>query len=195
MKNTVVLDLNRCIGCLACTVACKMENNLGSGFAYNKVLRVGPSPAREGAVFPDVEMYFLPLMCQHCENPSCAEACPEKAFYRTDDGRVLIDKDRCSGCGLCTEACPYGLCGFNKKDHVAAKCDLCRHLTERGELPACVAQCAGRVMAFGDPEEKGSPAFAMLDGAACVHTLPDKGTKPGFRFILRKTKWIEIESK
>ncbi|MDU1908372.1 MAG: 4Fe-4S dicluster domain-containing protein, partial [Eggerthella sp.] len=94
----IVTDLNRCTGCLACTVACKAINGVDVGSFWIKTLRVGPHPIEGGSgTFPDVEMYFLPVQCQHCENPECVKVCPTEASHVREDGTVQIDKSKCIG--------------------------------------------------------------------------------------------------
>ncbi|WP_276927019.1 4Fe-4S dicluster domain-containing protein, partial [Parvibacter caecicola] len=78
-QYAIATDLNQCVGCLACSVACKVVNNVPVGNYWNKILRIGPNPKAAGATFPDVEMYFLPVTCQHCENPACVQVCPTEA--------------------------------------------------------------------------------------------------------------------
>ncbi len=98
---TFVVEVDRCIGCKGCQVACKMENNLALGTCRNPVKTVGPT-----GVYPDVQMYFLPSMCQHCENPACTKVCPTGACYQNEDGIALIDQNLCIGCKSCAAACP-----------------------------------------------------------------------------------------
>ena len=105
-QYAIVTDLNRCTGCLACAVACKAANGVPVGSYWNKVLRIGPNPKYEGAVNPDVELYFLPVGCQHCEEPECVRVCPTGASHKLADGTVQIDKSKCIGCQFCAMACP-----------------------------------------------------------------------------------------
>ena len=105
--NAIVTDLNRCVGCLACMVACKAVNNVPIGSYWNKVLRIGPSLKPGATSAHDVEMYYLPVQCQHCENPECVKVCPTQASHVTEDGTVQIDKSKCIGCQFCAMACPY----------------------------------------------------------------------------------------
>ena len=92
-QYSIVTDLNRCVGCLACSVACKVVNDVPVGNYWNKVLRVGPNPVEGGSGhFPDVEMYYLPMQCQLCEEPACVSVCPTNASHKLDDGSVQIDK-------------------------------------------------------------------------------------------------------
>ena len=110
-QYAIVTDCNRCIGCLGCSVACKAINGVPTGNFWNKTLRVGPNPTEGGSGnFPDVEMYFMTVSCQHCENPECVKVCPTGASYKDSDGTVQIDKEKCIGCKSCITACQD--CGF-----------------------------------------------------------------------------------
>lgn len=215
-QYAIATDLNRCVGCLACTVACKAVNNVPVGNFWNKTLRIGPNPKTEGAVWPDVEMYFLTVQCQHCENPECVNVCPTEASHKMEDGTVQIDKSKCIGCQFCVMACPYGVRYLNEEEKVVEKCTLCQQRIAQGELPQCVAQCGGRARFVGDLEQ-GIESFvgpAPVDvstgdksysgtvqsratlGEAVkpfdqsqVYTLPDVGNKPSCVYILRDRVW------
>ncbi len=184
-QMAMVLDLDRCIGCFSCVVACKLENNVQLGAYWNRVLNVGPS-----GTFPDVEAYPLPVLCNHCDDPKCVAVCPTGASQKRDDGIVLIDKDKCIGCQYCTMACPYGVRTFNKEQRVVEKCTFCAHLVESGKDPACVAACCAKARIFGDiddPNSKVSQAIRAA-GSASVHRLTDVGNHPNIVYILhRKT--------
>ncbi|MDE8703697.1 4Fe-4S binding protein, partial [Adlercreutzia equolifaciens] len=107
---------------------CKMENNVALCEYWNKVIIDGPH-----GTFPDVEEYWLPTMCQQCENSPCTHVCPTGASYRNEDGVVLIDKSVCIGCKYCMMACTYGVRNWNKEQNVVEKCTLCQHLTSQGK--------------------------------------------------------------
>lgn len=180
-QKTLVIDLDRCIGCYACEVACKQENHVPLGMQYNKVFTIGPM-----GKFPEVKSYFLPAVCQVCKNAPCVTVCPTGASYRTEDGQILINKEKCIGCKLCMKACPYGARSFNEQTKVVEKCTLCNHLQAIGEQPACVKVCCARARFFGDiddPQSDVSKAIVAA-GPENVHTLPDTGNHPTVRYIL-----------
>ena len=152
-RYAIVTDLNRCVGCNACSAACKSSNKVPIGSFWTKVLRIGPTPRYEGAVSPDVDLYFLPMQCQHCENPECVKVCPTGASYKAADGTVQIDKSKCIGCQFCVMACPYGVRYLNEEEGVVEKCTLCDQKIAQGELPQCVSQCVGRAKFFGDLDQ------------------------------------------
>lgn len=219
-QYAIITDLNRCTGCLACAVACKSANNVPIGNYWNQVLRIGPTPMYEGAINPDVELYFLPVTCQHCENPECVSVCPTSASYKAEDGTIQIDAELCIGCQSCVGACPYGVRYLNEDESVVEKCTLCKDKIDNGELPQCVAQCGGRARFFGDIEagieNTEAPAdWLHLDGGKSyddvhngrvklgeyvrefsddeVYRLTDEGNGPSFAYILRGKTWQGLE--
>lgn len=212
----IVTDLNRCVGCLACSVACKAENGVPVGNYWNKTLRVGPNPKYEGAQWPDVEMYFLTVQCQHCKNPECVHVCPTGASHITENGTVQIDKSKCIGCQFCVMSCPYGVRYLNEEERVVEKCTLCQQKIDQGELPQCVTQCSARARFFGDLDQGidsfeapwvvsitdddtgyDSTVSKRITLKECVqecsdedvHHLPNVGNDPSFVYILRDRTW------
>ena len=166
-QKTMVIDLDRCIGCFACEVACKQENNVALGVYYNKVLSIGPM-----GKFPDIKQYFLPSICQCCKDAPCVKVCPTGATYRTDDGQILVNKEKCIGCKMCMAACPYGARSYNADTNVVEKCTLCQHLQAVGEKPACVKVCCAKARFFGDiddPESDVSKASLLRAPKMCIH--------------------------
>ena len=194
MKNTLVIDLDRCSGCDSCVAACKMENQMNLGVVRNHVSAVGPV-----GTFPDIEMYWLPMQCQQCENPGCIEVCPTGASYRDEEtGIVLVNAEDCIGCESCLTGCPYGVRQFNEDAGVVQKCTLCAQITADGDgVPACVHNCNCGARFFGDyddPESDVSRELAKYPEEA-IHTLPDPNdAKPLTRYILspKFASWKEL---
>lgn len=189
-QMTFVVDLDRCIGCKGCQVACKLENTVALGEGRNKVCTIGPN-----GVYPDLQMYFLPVMCQQCENPSCVQVCPTGACYKDgEDGTIQVDQSMCIGCGSCKRSCPYGMIRSNQELRVADKCTLCIQAREAGDTPACVRNCSGSALHYGDihdPDSEVSRLLAETDPAH-IHTLRDFGNGPTVRYILRHDDWVDV---
>ena len=200
-RYCMVVDTNRCVGCMSCNASCKTVNGVPIGSFWNKVLRVGPTPKYEGAIFPDTEWYYLPIQCQHCDNPACVQVCPTEASHKLPDGTVQIDKSKCIGCQFCAMACPYGVRYLNEDERVVEKCTLCEQQVAQGELPQCVSQCVGMAKWFGDIEA--DPTMMSFRGGydsvlgdtvrdfseSDLHRLPDVGNGPSFVYILRHKTW------
>ncbi len=192
MRYCIVVDLDRCTGCDSCVVACKHENNLPLGQYWNRVVTVGPD-----GTWPDVQMYWIPVHCQQCENAKCVHVCPTGASYRDEESNiVLIDKSKCIGCQYCIMACPYGVRQFNENEGVVEKCTLCGQRTAQGQLPACVHNCCNGARFYGDIDDPDSDAAKALAAAGeeNCHRLPDPGdSKPATAYILAKTAtWKEL---
>ena len=184
MRYGLLINLDRCSGCDSCVVACKLENGLGLGDAYNRVHPVGPL-----GTFPNVEKYWVPFQCQQCANAACVDVCPTGASFRSDvTGAVQIDQDACIGCQLCVNACPFGARTVNLSTGIAQKCTLCRHITENGdEVPACVHNCNCGARFYGDYDDPDSDVCQEMAkyGNDCIHALADdNGADPTTRYIL-----------
>ena len=183
------VDVDRCIGCHGCKVACKYNNDIALGTSRINTYQMGPV-----GDFPHLSMYFMTVQCQQCENPSCTAVCPTGACYKDDaDGIVHIDKDSCIGCKSCMRACPYHANNFNVQLRAMDKCDMCESLREAGEMPACARNCTGGALFFGDINDPESGISKLLEANRDhVYTLKDEnGNNPSGRFILRKEKWID----
>lgn len=185
-----VIELDRCIGCKGCQVACKMENGTVLGSDRTKVRTVGPT-----GVHPNLEMYFLPTMCQQCEKPVCVEVCPSGAIFKNrEDGVVTIDPKKCIGCHSCNKECPYHANTYSEMRRAMDKCTLCYEARGVGELPACVRNCAGRALHYGDISDPNSKVSLLIQkaGEEHVHTLQDFGNKPSTRYILKSASWKDV---
>jgi Fe-S-cluster-containing dehydrogenase component len=131
-RYALVIDDEACWGCKTCEVACKQELQIPAGVRLIAVKEDGPKMVEDKPHF----LYRVNL-CKHCEEPPCADACPEEAITRRADGIVLLDCELCNGCQACVEACPYGSITFDAQQNIARKCNLCHHRVEKGLLPAC----------------------------------------------------------
>lgn len=156
MVYSLFVDLDRCIGCYACEVACKQEHNLPIGPRWVRVVQDGPREIPGG-----LHLDFYPRMCKHCEDPKCAEVCPEKAISKRTDGPVLIDLDLCTGCKACVEGCSFGLMDFDQEAGKASKCDLCTERLMNNLQPSCVAFCPGKALIFRE-EPSENPRIMRL---------------------------------
>ncbi|MGN0038162.1 MAG: 4Fe-4S dicluster domain-containing protein [Coriobacteriales bacterium] len=184
MRNALIIDINKCIGCFSCAIACKVENDIALGEYWNTVHY---EPAWFDENLGKKAQYWLPVQCQQCENASCVHVCPTGASYRDPEtGIVLVDKSKCIGCKYCMMACPYGVRSWNKEEGVVEKCTLCGQLTSKGAQPACVAACCAEARYYGDLDDPSSDAAKAL--AACapedIQSLKDVGNKPATKYIL-----------
>lgn len=191
MRITMVVDLDRCIGCKSCEVACKQENEVVLGSNWCKVLTVGPT-----GDYPNTEMYYLPTMCQQCKDAPCVNVCPTGASYRdASDSVTLVDREKCLGCSYCMMACPYGVRTMNKEEKVVEKCTLCAQLRAVGQDPACVKNCPAKCRFVGDIDDPNSTVSKAIAAAGKenVHYLPSVGNNPTACYIMHKNiaKWRE----
>lgn len=205
MRLAMAIDLHRCIGCNTCAVACKLKNNLPNDMWWNRILTVGGEAIDTASgTYPNAKLSFLPLNCQHCENPSCVKACPVGATYkRKEDGIVVQDSDKCIGCRYCMVACPYsGVRQFNWKKpeyyvdfpvgdinapehqyNTVEKCNFCVNRLAEGKEPACMEMCPGRARYFGDIDDPNSEVSKAIQGRSYFHLLEEKGTKPSVYYL------------
>lgn len=202
-KYGMAISLDRCIGCNACALACKTSNSVPSGMVWNRVLTEGCEHADDAlGVFPNLTRTYLPIACQHCENPACLKVCPTGATYKDEQGRVEINYDNCIGCRMCMAACPYNARSFNWDDPVrdpdfaygdkdvpqrtkgmVEKCSMCKERTDRGEEPMCVVCCPTRARVFGDLDDPESKVSKLIREKHAFVLLEDKGTKPQVHYF------------
>lgn len=206
MRLGMVIDTARCIGCDTCAVACKVENNLPDGVWWNRIETVGGSKKDVPAGrFPDdLSMWFLTIACQQCEDPPCVPVCPTGATYQRDeDGLVVIDYDKCIGCGACVLACPYDgvrtrnvgvpeystpfpVGGANidsKQGGTVSKCTFCTHRIDQGLEPACIVVCPVRARFFGDLDDPESEVSELLKSRETFTLRSEEETKPRVHFL------------
>ncbi|MFC1985280.1 4Fe-4S dicluster domain-containing protein [Chloroflexota bacterium] len=144
----LLIDTDKCIRCYACEIACKEESNFSVGPRACRVVTVGPRK-----VGGELHMDFAPAICVHCDDPFCAYFCPVGAITKRGDGIVVINEEKCNGCGRCIYGCPYGVMWYNPERDVAAKCSLCADRIDDGLEPSCVKHCIGGALQFVTPEE------------------------------------------
>ena len=197
-----LVDTNKCVGCGLCVTACKKENEIPFDAAVTRtwveryvVTKDGnthidsPMGGRDGFIDDKIrdeeidpktidKAFFVPKLCNQCDNPPCVQVCPVGATYQTLDGVVLIDRNWCIGCGYCIMACPYGVRFFHPEKKVADKCNFCYHRISKGMQPACVECCsfgARRIANLNDPNDP----VANIIKTERVSVLKDEyGTKP-----------------
>ena len=168
-----VLDQDKCIGCHACTTACKSENEVPLG-----VTRTFVKSAEVGR-FPQFRRAFQVTRCNQCTDAPCVTACPTQAMYRRQDGIVDFDKTICIGCKACIAACPYDAIFINPEDHSAEKCNMCAHRLDVGLEPACVTVCPTEAILVGDLNDPDSKVAEIINREAVTVRRPEKGTRPG----------------
>ncbi|RDC74427.1 4Fe-4S dicluster domain-containing protein [Rhodovulum sp. 12E13] len=199
-KMGLVIDLDTCVGCHACVVACKGWNTEGYGAPLSDQNPYGSDPSgtflnrvHSYEVQPErgpAQLVHFPKSCLHCEDAPCVTVCPTGASYkREDDGIVLVNESSCIGCGLCAWACPYGAREMDIAAGVMKKCTLCvdriynEHIPEEDRVPACVRTCPAGARHFGDlgdPDSEVSRLVAERDG---IDLMPEMGTRPVNKYL------------
>lgn len=176
----MAIKVNKCIGCGQCVEACKNENKVPKEPFFfrtwverytvlkNENVVVDSPNGGMGEYKPAAEekeimrSFFVPKLCNHCDNPPCVQVCPVGATFKTNDGVILVDDKYCIGCRYCIQACPYGARYFHPVKKVADKCTFCYHRITKGLLPACVEVCPTKARIFGDAKTPPSPIVRLL---------------------------------
>jgi Fe-S-cluster-containing dehydrogenase component/formate-dependent nitrite reductase membrane component NrfD len=177
MRYGFVIDQRKCIGCHACTVACKEENQVPLGVNRTWVKYI------EKGVFPDTRRYFSVMRCNHCDDAPCVTICPTVALYRRPDGIVDFDGERCIGCKSCMQACPYDALYIDPETKTAAKCHYCAHRVEAGLEPACVVVCPVQAIVPGDLDDPSSVIARLVATQQTQVRKPEQGTRPKLFYL------------
>jgi Fe-S-cluster-containing dehydrogenase component len=177
-KYGLIIDLNRCIGCQSCVIACKAQNQTAVKRFCTRVL-IG-----EDGSYPDSRVIFTPIQCNQCENPPCIPACPIKATFKLPNGIVVTDWEKCKGIGTCVKACPYGARFLDPRfGNKVDKCDFCINRLEQSLLPACVEACSPRARIFGDFNAPEREFVEYLKRADLVGRKPELGLKTSILYV------------
>lgn len=188
------IDIDKCIGCNRCAVACKAENGVPEEPFYFRTWVERYTIKRDGDVVVEnisidtprqpqderdvLRTFFVPKLCNQCENPPCVQVCPVKATFATPDGVVIVDADRCIGCRYCIQACPYGARYLHPQTNTADKCTFCYHRIVKGLQPACVEVCPTQARVFGDMRSVAS-RLVRFTRMNKIHVLkPQLNTEP-----------------
>lgn len=183
-RYAMVIDQRRCIGCQSCTVACRTWNNLPLDVVYNPVFG-----GKVEGEWPDVHREWLPTLCMHCENPPCVPCCPTGASQQDEDGTVWIDSEKCMGCKVCVNACPYGM---RVQSHMiprlhqyVQKCTFCRgrRKDDPSAEPYCVQTCHQKARIFGDLDDSNSEVSKLVHQYHTERLFEDHGTNPQIYYI------------
>jgi Fe-S-cluster-containing dehydrogenase component/formate-dependent nitrite reductase membrane component NrfD len=172
-----LIDNRKCIGCHACTVACKSEHEVPIGVDRTWVKYI------EKGEFPNTRRMFTVMRCNHCEWAPCVTICPVTALYRRADGIVDFNNERCIGCKACMQACPYDALYIDPESNTAAKCNFCTHRLEVGLEPSCVVVCPERAIVAGDLDDPASEISRLIGRFPTQVRKPEKGTKPKLYYI------------
>ena len=206
------VDATKCIGCLRCVEACKIENNVPMDAHHFRTwveryvtlegeetaridsqadpVNIAASGSESDYRFADrykdqkvAKAFFVPKLCNHCTHPACVQVCPTGATYKTEDGAVLIDHTYCIGCQYCVQACPYGARFFNEARNVTEKCTWCYHRITKGLLPACVEVCPVGARVFGDRNDKDSAISKFLRDNQVQVLKRETGNAPNVFYV------------
>jgi Fe-S-cluster-containing dehydrogenase component/formate-dependent nitrite reductase membrane component NrfD len=182
------IDLRKCIGCHACTIACKAEHQIPIG-----VNRCWVKTVEEGA-FPATRRFFLPVLCNQCDAAPCMHICPTRALYKRRDGIVDLDPAACIGCRACMVACPYDQLFIDPNTQTAEKCNFCANRVEQQLLPACVSVCPTECRIFGDLEDPASEVARIARQQGAAVRKPEKGTMPKVFYLAAQESAIRPET-
>ena len=170
-RYAMVMDTRKCVGCSACVLACKAENDVPEGFCRDWIVE------EVRGRFPDLSAELRSERCHHCSDAPCVDACPTGASHVSDGGAVIVTHDKCTGCKACIAACPYDARFVHPEGYVD-KCTFCLHRVRQGQLPACVGVCPTESLHFGDLNDPDSEVSRLLATRAWKVQHPAAGTRP-----------------
>jgi tetrathionate reductase subunit B len=171
----ILVDLERCVGCHSCSIACKTEHSVPLGNFRTRTHYL-QRPGHN-------QITHVPTLCMHCQDAPCLDACPTGAIGRLDDGRVVINDERCNGTKACIPACPYGAISIHKETGRAEKCDFCRQRTDVGLEPACVEACPTEALRYGDMDDATDPVAQYAKQKQAAPILAEAGTQPSVVYV------------
>jgi len=175
-RFAMAVDTRSCVGCSACVLACKAENDVPDGFCRDWIVQ------EVRGEFPNLQAEIRSERCNHCEDAPCVGACPTGASYVGEGGTVLVDREKCTGCKACIAACPYDA-RYVHPDGYVDKCSFCLHRVERGDEPACVEVCPTSSFTFGDANDPDSAVSRKLARRSSHVLHPEAGTRPRLHFL------------
>jgi len=177
-QYAMVIDTRLCVGCGACVIACKTENQVPEGLHRDWVVE------ETSGRYPDLRLEIRSERCNHCLRPPCVSACPTGASHRDEESNlVLVDSNRCTGCKACMAACPYAVRYVHPRGYVD-KCTFCNQRLASGLEPACVAVCPAHAMSFGNLHNPLSRVSRLMRGRAAKTLVPEAGTSPQVFYLL-----------
>ena len=202
MRYAIIIDLTKCIGCNACTVACKTNNSTPSGILWARVV------TEENGTYPNARMEFTPILCMHCKEAPCVRACPSGASQKLENGITWIDDNKCIGCRACIAACPYDARSYNEgepegyypekgyteqekanfskfKQGIVTKCDFCLDRIKEGKDPSCVQTCVAKARHFGDLDDPDSELHRLISTRGGITLFSEFGTEPSVYYLPR----------
>ena len=178
----LVIDLERCIGCHTCTIACKVENVMEAGSGIRVDTVGGAHTGAPTGEYPELSMHYLPVACMHCDQPPCRDACPMEAIYQRPDGIVLVDEGKCNGCQECLPACPYQALVYDQEMGVVRKCNLCVDRLDEGFEPFCALCCGDRAISFGNLADPESELSKLISLRSAYILQPELATGPAIHY-------------
>lgn len=176
-RLAMVIDLRRCFGCHACSVACKAQYDVPLGVWRSWVI------TSEKGKYPNVTRQFVPVLCNHCENAPCLKGCPATAIVRDENGIIQQIEERCIGCKYCIQNCPYKMRFSHPVKKVAQKCTFCTERLDQGIEPACVNTCNAKARIFGDLNDPNSEVSKLIAKNPVKALLPEQNTEPKVFYI------------